>query len=242
MKDLEAPVSQSTYSKVPLRVLNDSFFYDTRQWIDAIANTNFTLMNIYPSINEKLNCMGQSIMIAMKNSKNEYDFSDIDLDIKNTIEEKLPKHMMIDEVIEIDSLPLNINGKVDVKKLLQTNALRNTDIEKKNIIKPRNSIEKNILRIWQDVLGKGDISIQDNFYVIGGDSLLVAQVVTEMKKNIPEVSDFEWDYIMKLVLENSTISGISQRILETANNNLLENHINMENSYYNIYNSNTESE
>lgn len=225
-----------------MRNNTDSFFYDTRQWIDAIANADFTLMNIYPSINEKLNCMGQSIMIAMKNSKNEYDFSDIDLDIKNTIEEKLPKHMMIDEVIEIDSLPLNINGKVDVKKLLQTNALRNTDIEKKNIIKPRNSIEKNILRIWQDVLGKGDISIQDNFYVIGGDSLLVAQVVTEMKKNIPEVSDFEWDYIMKLVLENSTISGISQRILETANNNLLENHINMENSYYNIYNSNTESD
>lgn len=225
-----------------MRKDTDSFFYNTKQWIESIERADFTLMNIYPSDNDKLNCMGQSILIAMKNSKKEYNFNDMSSDIKNTVKEKLPKHMVVDEVIEIDSIPLNVNGKVDIKKLLQMHSVIEDNVENKNVIKPRSSIEMNIVKIWQKVLDKEDISIQDNFYVIGGDSLLIAQVVTEMKKNIPEISGFEWDQIMKLALENPTISSIAYKILENTNNSLLENNISNKDSYFNIYNSNPESD
>ncbi len=223
-----------------MRSNTDSFFYNIYQWEEAIENAGFFLLETYPDKKDLLNCMGQTIIIAMKKTNDSIDFKELSIKIKDTVQEKFQNSFKIDEIVKIDSIPFNKNREVDINKLIEANIVEETN--KKNIIKkPRNSIQKNILTIWQTVLGKEDISIDDNFYVIGGDSLLIAQVVTEVKNNLPEVTEFEWDQIMKLALENPTISSLSEKILELVGNNLEPSKGNDE-SYTNIYRMNEKSD
>ena len=56
------------------------------------------------------------------------------------------------------------------------------------------------------------IKEKDNFYSVGGDSLLIAQVVTKMRKSIKQLENISWDKLMREVLENPTLEGMSNII------------------------------
>lgn len=68
--------------------------------------------------------------------------------------------------------------------------------------------------IWKEVLGIEYVNKKDNFYSVGGDSLLIAQVVTKMKKSIKQLDNISWDQLMREVLENPTLEGMSNIIYQ----------------------------
>lgn len=224
-----------------LRKSSDAFFYNRDQWIDSLESSGFKIFNIYPSENDSLSMMGQSVILASKHEKDNivnYKLSDIN----EFIESQLPKHMIPDKIVKIDFIPLNLNGKIDKKGLLNT---INGDIDetnnKREIRKAKTSLEKSIMEIWESTIGIKGISIDDNFYVIGGDSLLIAQVVTKMKKSIPEISNYNWDEIMKLALDNSTISGIANAIEAISKKEVKKRNHTIKENYLNIYNESCKS-
>ena len=92
--------------------------------------------------------------------------SNIDLtDLKNYLHKFLPEYMIPSYFIVLDSFPLNINGKVDRKKLPLP------ILDNKNIISARNDIDSKLIDILKTLLGNNTISITDSFFDIGGDSL-----------------------------------------------------------------------
>ena len=101
-------------------------------------------------------------------------------EIRKSIRHMLPDYMVPQYFIELDELPLTPNGKVDKNALPLPFSSQLQDIER---IAPRNKNEKLLAKLWADALHieYDQIGIHDNFYEIGGHSLLSMQVVSRLR-------------------------------------------------------------
>ena len=101
---------------------------------------------------------------------------DIAQEWKEFLNTKLPYYMVPDVLIPIKKLPLTVNGKIDRKALLEIGM--ETNIEDREMISPRNDIEGMLLEIWKEILSMDELSVDDNLFELGGDSLMAAQLVS----------------------------------------------------------------
>ncbi|MGL5940629.1 MAG: non-ribosomal peptide synthetase [Waterburya sp.] len=97
--------------------------------------------------------------------------------LRNYLQEKLPFYMIPGSFIFMETFPLTTSGKIDYRALAASNLERATA----PIIAPRDRLESEILQLLQEILGVKSISLQDNFIELGGNSLLAARLVTEIK-------------------------------------------------------------
>jgi amino acid adenylation domain-containing protein len=104
------------------------------------------------------------------------------LKIRKHLAKVLPKHMLPDFYVELESLPLTPAGKIDRKKLAQFE-MQSNETSKDQM--PTTTSELYYGNIWANLLNKAPntISVQDNFFDIGGHSLLSLQVVAQTKKD-----------------------------------------------------------
>lgn len=125
-------------------------------------------------------------------------------DIRKYVETKLPEYMVPSTMIQIDTVPLNQNGKVDREQLIKSYGKGN---KKSQYIAPRNETEEIMVEIWKTVLDVEQVSIEDDFFEMGGHSLRAIKVEIEMEKaNIPvEYAD---------LYKYRTISALSSFIKE----------------------------
>nr|MBA2611842.1 amino acid adenylation domain-containing protein [Bacteroidota bacterium] len=134
----------------------------------------------------------------------EYDKSTILAYLKN----KLPEYMVPAIMVEMETLPLNPNGKVDRKALPDPELV---DLTNKEFVAPRNHGETILANIWQELLGLDEIGIHDNFFELGGDSLLAIRVVSAIRKELevemPISNLFEYQTIATLAKQIETQSG-----------------------------------
>ena len=99
--------------------------------------------------------------------------------LRNSLAMKLPSYMIPSFFVELETLPLTINGKLDTKALpLPQSASLNRE---QTIVLPRNPMEEMIASAWSTVLNIQTISIDDNFFELGGHSLLAVRVVDAIK-------------------------------------------------------------
>jgi len=94
---------------------------------------------------------------------------------------KLPDYMVPTLWMELDELPLTSNNKIDKKALPDFDAEEQI---KDNYLAPRTETEKVMTGIWQDVLKLQRIGVDDNFFDIGGHSLLAVQIMTRIEKQL----------------------------------------------------------
>ena len=147
------------------------------------------------------------------------------MNIIKSIKDKLvtlPDYMMPHEFVQIKSFPKLPSGKVDVTALPKPISRK-----EKNICLPKNHLEHQLLCIWQKLLNIESISTQDNFFDIGGHSLLAVRLIANIKSllkiSLPLVSLFQHPTIRSLsaALKNSQTSNWSPLVsinLEKAGN------------------------
>ncbi|MCT2563380.1 non-ribosomal peptide synthetase family protein [Chryseobacterium herbae] len=102
--------------------------------------------------------------------------------IRQQLKEELPGYMIPAQIVRVDKIPLTANGKTDTHFLKEL-----ADKEAKELIStepPTNETEKIIADIWAEELERPVINITDNFFDIGGNSLLVAIVATALNSKI----------------------------------------------------------
>jgi amino acid adenylation domain-containing protein len=90
---------------------------------------------------------------------------------------KLPEYMVPAAFVVMDSFPLTPSGKVD-RTALPAPLEMNEFASVSEIIAPRNETESKLVEIWQQVLGKEQVSIEDDIFELGGDSILIFQIST----------------------------------------------------------------
>jgi amino acid adenylation domain-containing protein len=100
--------------------------------------------------------------------------------LRRFLEERLPLYLVPTNFITIDAIPLTSNGKIDRRSLPIPDNLR-PELEV-TYITPQTDIEKTIADVWQKVLELEKIGIHDNFFEIGGHSLLLIQVNSKLRQ------------------------------------------------------------
>ncbi len=95
-------------------------------------------------------------------------------DLRNYLTEKLPFYAIPNYFMQLESFPLTLNGKIDKKKLEEIELIENATFEE-----PRNEFEKNLAQLWQKFLNIEKIGINDNFFNLGGDSLIAIRMQVE---------------------------------------------------------------
>jgi amino acid adenylation domain-containing protein len=113
---------------------------------------------------------------------------------------QLPDYMIPATMLLLDQFPLLPNGKLNRKALPVP---ENIAKPATGIILPKSETEKEILEIWKDVLNTSSIGISDNFFNIGGNSILLIQVATKIQKK------FNLDIEVVKLFEHPTISSFA---------------------------------
>ncbi|MEW6462663.1 MAG: amino acid adenylation domain-containing protein [Pseudomonadota bacterium] len=113
---------------------------------------------------------------------------------------RVPDYMVPAHVITLDAIPLTANGKVDLRQLPLPSAPASDSV---NHVAPRNEVETLLARIWQDVLKVERIGVHDNFFSLGGDSILNLQIIARANQQGLKLTP-------KQLFENRTIADIAQ--------------------------------
>ena len=117
----------------------------------------------------------------------------------------LPEYMVPGAFVELEALPLTRHGKVDRQALPAPEAARAAS---ESYVAPRNELEEKIARIWAEVLGVERVGVDDNFFDLGGHSLLVVQVHSRLREAFGvEVSIVE-------LFKNPTVGSLAQFFAE----------------------------
>ena len=119
----------------------------------------------------------------------------IDVDeLRGALKEKLPTYMVPTQYFVLDAFPLTPNKKID-RKVLSLKAKDAEMADEHTIKAPRNQIEAQLLELWQEVLQIERIGLDDNFFDVGGHSLLAVDLISRVNhafgRNLPAVTLFE---------------------------------------------------
>jgi amino acid adenylation domain-containing protein len=114
----------------------------------------------------------------------------------------LPAYMVPERYQQLDQFPLTSNGKVDARRLLkQLDDAVNSDHQP-----PATALEEAIAQVWQQVFKSArPVSVNDNFFSLGGDSILGIKVVYQLNK-------VGIDVVLMTLFENPTIRAMAQTI------------------------------
>ena len=116
----------------------------------------------------------------------------------------LPDYMIPTQVVVMDQMPRTISGKIDRKALPKPVEVEGQSFGKK--MSPRTPIEEVVAGIWRQVLGTGQLGVEENFFEKGGHSLLATQVVTRLR------SALQVEMPLQSVFENPTIASLAEAV------------------------------
>jgi amino acid adenylation domain-containing protein len=105
-------------------------------------------------------------------------------ELRSFLKEKLPDYMVPSAFVALDALPLTPNGKVDRRALPDPGRTRSAVTSEETFEAPRTAVESLIAEVWQDVLQVDRVGVQDNFFDLGGHSLLSLQVLLRLEKQL----------------------------------------------------------
>lgn len=127
-----------------------------------------------------------------------------------TIARTLPDYMVPAHVVELPAFPLTPNGKVDRKALPVATAGQSSQAA---AAPPSNRIEREVADIWRSLLKVDQVSRHDNFFDIGGHSLLVVQMQNRLRAR------FGRDVLLVELFQRPTITGVAS-LLQMADASL----------------------
>lgn len=191
------------------RAENEQTFFTRNQWESVFASHKGEIVFEFPSNESKLDLSGQTIYVTRFVNELEPIRKH---DVRMYLEEQVSPYMVPANILVIPEIPLTSNRKVDTKAVKnyfmgieETNKKGGTEL-------PQTDLEKRIADIWCKELNISNIGRNDSFYLVGGDSLLIAQVIGKMLEKIPEAEGWEWSALLTEMMQTPTIKGIAEKI------------------------------
>ncbi|MCO4856484.1 amino acid adenylation domain-containing protein [Herbaspirillum sp. WGmk3] len=118
--------------------------------------------------------------------------------LKSALAEHLPEYMVPAIIMVLPALPLNTNGKIDRKALPAVQISQQS-----NYSAPQGEIEQALAAIWCEVLGLPQVGRQDNFFALGGDSILSLQIIARLRKA-------GWKLTPRQMFDRQTIAQLAE--------------------------------
>lgn len=123
--------------------------------------------------------------------------------LRRALENKLPKHMLPEAVVVLDRMPTNPNAKLDRAAL----PLPETRSRRTQVVAPASDAEQRVLTLWRDLLTLPDLGVTDDFFAMGGSSLLALRAIAGMRKLWPDVPLTVADFF-----DAPTVRGLCTRV------------------------------
>ncbi len=126
--------------------------------------------------------------------------------LQKFLKDQLPGYMIPGTFVVLNELPLSPNGKIDRQAL----PIPDYDGNERQtpFIAPRNQQEEKLAKIWHQVFGLEKIGVNDNFFHLGGHSLIATQILSRIR------DIFQVEVSFKQLLENPTVGDLSQTIVQ----------------------------
>ena len=122
---------------------------------------------------------------------------------------KLPVYMIPTEYLKVKDIPLNMNGKKDIQKIINlANQKQNVVSDVMDKQESLSQLQTQLLSIWREILKNETIGINDNFFEAGGNSLQAIQITNQMTEKTGHIID------IGNLFEHPTVSEIERYILE----------------------------
>ncbi|WP_255763373.1 amino acid adenylation domain-containing protein [Fulvivirga maritima] len=123
--------------------------------------------------------------------------------LQDHLRKELPDYMIPAEWVITKELPVTSNGKVDKQALASLSPLKLT-----KYVEPANLLEKQLILIWQDILGIEQVGVADHFFRIGGHSLLATRLITSLQ------NELSYSVSIKEIFDYPVLRAFAQRLIE----------------------------
>jgi len=123
---------------------------------------------------------------------------------------QLPEYMTPSDFMFLDAFPITPNGKIN-RSALPAPGHSRSKLEHAYVA-PRTAIEKELARIWSEVLRTERVGINDNFFEIGGHSLLATQVISRIRQH------FKVEIGLRSMFESPTVATLAATVAELQQN------------------------
>lgn len=164
-----------------------------------------SILATFPGIEDcvvtiKTSAKNEQRLVAYYITKEANSLSDVAL--RNFCNDRLPDYMVPSVFMELEEFPLNNNRKTDIKKLPEP-VLKN---ENAVCVPARDVTELELLKIWEDVLEVTPIGVTDDYFQLGGHSMLAVTMMSKIK------DVFEKNYAISVLFEHPTIEKLAKII------------------------------
>ncbi|HEU4453278.1 MAG TPA: amino acid adenylation domain-containing protein [Longimicrobium sp.] len=129
-------------------------------------------------------------------------------DFRVFLKERLPDYMVPSAFVAVDAIPLTPNGKVDRAKLPAPAAPR---VEEGAFAAPRTHAEETLARVWGEALGLERVGVNDNFFALGGDSILSIQIIVRAAREGVHVTPKQM-FTHQTVAELAAVAGAAPAV------------------------------
>lgn len=199
------------------RAENNQTFFKREQWEGVFKEHKADIVYQFPEKGTPLEMAGQTIYVVR--FKENYICPDKN-NMLDELERRIPEYMIPSVITFLPRLPQTSNDKIDrgrISKWISASAEENKKVDVAEL--PQNDLEEQIARIWCKELNIERIGRNDNFYLSGGDSLLIAQVIARMRETIEAAKRWSWDDLLKEMMKTPTIRGVAKILSNQAGEN-----------------------
>ncbi|MFD7701410.1 amino acid adenylation domain-containing protein [Streptomyces caelestis] len=125
--------------------------------------------------------------------------------IRDDLVNYLPDYMIPNKVVVLDALPTTANGKIDLKALAASDKV-DVGVADRPFVAPRNETERQVARLWKEAMKRESVSVQDDFFACGGNSLLAVSLINRINRT------FGSDLPLEAIFTSPTVEGLARRI------------------------------
>lgn len=206
MSSMEFLMNPHDYADV--RQGRDRTFVAREEWLELLEAAGARTLACLPEPADPLASLGQCVFAARFPADRER----LDLaGLRAFLAERLPDYMIPSHVQVVDRLPLTDNGKIDraeLRSLLPRTAGESVAAGEE----PRDDLERRLATLWADLLGLPRIGRDQDFFALGGDSLLVTRLAGRIREDLPEAHDLYWDSLVRQIVNQPTVAALAAHL------------------------------
>jgi pyochelin synthetase len=196
----------------------DHVFLSSDEWRELLAEAGSEQVICLPGEEDPAAPLGQRMFAACFKR----DHAPVEVaDLMEHLSSRLPDYMLPAELQVVDALPFTDNGKIDRRRLRDWLVPRVAEHIGPGIgAQPRDEMERALAEQWAQALGVTVVSRDGNFFELGGDSLLAAQVSGLVRQHVPKASRLPFEVVLRQIMSRPTVAGLAELLRETESEEL----------------------
>ncbi|GAB2693331.1 non-ribosomal peptide synthetase [Nocardia thraciensis] len=184
-------------------------FFTRDQWLRLLADAGADRVRALPADGDPLATSGQGVFIArFKGDRHALT----EQQLTEHVAALLPGHMVPDQLWLLDALPRSANGKLDRAALAARTSHDSGDGEVAGFVAPADGLEQRIAHLWTEMLGVERVGRDQDFYALGGDSLLLSRMIGRLREREAQAAAVEWQELLRHMLRDATVAGLAAQL------------------------------